>query len=87
VEVGRHLPVTAAALGLGQVGPPVAVLTCLATVIGATYTGKVVALVLDRILVRWQHPVESDSYTFSLIRRSGSGGHRRPNAAGAGCDR
>jgi H+/Cl- antiporter ClcA len=64
ISGGYHLPVTAAALVLGQGGPPLAMLTCLATVIVATYAGKGAALVLDRVLARWHHPVEGDSYTF-----------------------
>jgi H+/Cl- antiporter ClcA len=64
ISGGYHLPVTAAALVLGQGGPPLAVLTCLATIIVAAFAGKGVAFVLDRILARWHHPVESDSYTF-----------------------
>jgi chloride channel protein, CIC family len=64
ISGGYHLPFTAVALVLGQGGPPLAVLTCLATVIVAGYAGKGVASLLDRILARWPHPVESDSYTF-----------------------
>ena len=64
ISGGYHLPVTAVALVLGQGGPLLAELTCLATVIVAAYAGKGAALMLDRILARWPHPVESDSYTF-----------------------
>jgi len=64
ISGGYHLPFTAIALVLGQGGPGLAVLTCLATVIVAAYAGAGVAFVLDRILSRWPHPVESDSYTF-----------------------
>jgi H+/Cl- antiporter ClcA len=64
ISGGYHLPFTAVALLLGQGGPPLAVLTCLATVIVATYAGRAVAFALDRILARWPYPVESDSYTF-----------------------
>jgi len=61
---GYHLPFTAVALLLGQGGSPLAILTCLATVAVATYAGTAAAFLLDRIPVRWPHPVESDSYTF-----------------------
>jgi H+/Cl- antiporter ClcA len=64
ISGGYHLPVTAIALVLGQGGPLLAELTCLATVIVAAYAGNGVAYLLDRMLARWPHPVESDSYTF-----------------------
>jgi chloride channel protein, CIC family len=64
ISGGYHLPFTAIALVLGQGGPPVAMLTCLATVIVAAYAGTGTALLLDRILARWPYPIESDSYTF-----------------------
>jgi H+/Cl- antiporter ClcA len=64
ISGGYHLPFTAAALVLGQGGPPFAMLTCLATVMAASYAGRGTALLLDRILARWPYPVESDSYTF-----------------------
>lgn len=64
ISGGYHLPFTAIALVLGQGGPPLAMLTCLATVIVAAYAGKGAAFLLDRILARWPYPVESDSYTF-----------------------
>ena len=64
ISGGYHLPFTAVALVLGQGGPHLAMLTCLATVIVAAYAGTGAAFLLDRILTRWPHPVESDSYTF-----------------------
>ena len=64
ISGGYHLPVTAIALVLGQGGAPLAVLTCLATVLVATYAGTGSAFLLDRILGHWPHPVVSDSYTF-----------------------
>ena len=64
ISGGYHLPFTAVALVLGQGGPCLAMLTCVATVIVAAYAGKGTAFLLDRILARWPYPVESDSYTF-----------------------
>lgn len=64
ISGGYHLPFTAVALVLGQGGPRLAMLTCLATAIVAAFVGRGTALVLDRILARWPYPVESDSYTF-----------------------
>jgi H+/Cl- antiporter ClcA len=64
ISGGYHLPVTAIALVLGQGGPLLAMLTCLATVIVAAYAGTGAAFLLDRTLARWPNPVESDSYTF-----------------------
>lgn len=64
ISGGYHLPFTAVALVLGQSGPSLAMLTCVATVVVAAYAGKGTALLLDRILARWPYPVESDSYTF-----------------------
>jgi len=64
ISGGYHLPFTAVALVLGQGGPPVAVLTCLATVVVAAYAGTGAAFLLDLILGRSTHPVVSDSYTF-----------------------
>jgi H+/Cl- antiporter ClcA len=64
ISGGYHLPVTAIALVLSQGGPPLAMLTCVATVIVAAYAGTGAALLLDRALAPWRHPVESDSYTF-----------------------
>ena len=54
----------ALALILGQGGAPLAVLTCLATVIVAAYAGRATAFLLDLTLGRSPHPVVSDSYTF-----------------------
>jgi CIC family chloride channel protein len=64
ISGGYHLPFTAIALVLGQGGPPLAVLTCLATVLVATYAGTGAAYLLDLIVGRSHHPVVSDSYTF-----------------------
>ena len=61
---GYHLPFTAVALVLGQGGAPLAMLTCLATVLVAAYAGTGTAFVLDRMLRRSPHPVVSDSFTF-----------------------
>jgi CIC family chloride channel protein len=47
---GYHLPFTALALVLGQGGPKLAMLTCLATVVVAAFAGKGAAWLLDRIL-------------------------------------
>jgi len=46
ISGGYHLPFTAVAMVLGQGGPPLAMLTCLATVVVAGSTGAVVALVV-----------------------------------------
>lgn len=64
ISGGYHLPFTAVALVLGQGGPPLALLTCLATVVVAAYAGTGSALLLDLILGPSTHPVVSDSYTF-----------------------
>jgi H+/Cl- antiporter ClcA len=64
ISGGYHLPFTAIALVLGQGGPPLAMVTCLATVIVAAYAGHGTAFVLDRMLARWPYPVESDAYTY-----------------------
>jgi len=64
ISGGYHLPFTAVALLLGQGGPPLAVLTCLATVIVAAYAGTGAAFLLDLALGRSPHPVVSASYTF-----------------------
>jgi H+/Cl- antiporter ClcA len=64
ISGGYHLPFTAIALILGQGGDPLAVLTCLVTVVVAAYAGTGAALLMDRMLARWPYPVESDSYTF-----------------------
>jgi CIC family chloride channel protein len=50
ISGGYHLPVTAVVLVLSQGGPPLAVLTCLATVIVAAFAGTGSAKMLDRIL-------------------------------------
>jgi len=52
ISGGYHLPLTAAALVLSQGGPPLAVLTCLATVIVAAVAGTASAKLLDQILSR-----------------------------------
>jgi H+/Cl- antiporter ClcA len=43
ISGGYHLPFTAVAMVLGQGGPPLAMLTCLATVVVAGFAGTVVA--------------------------------------------
>jgi H+/Cl- antiporter ClcA len=50
ISGGYHLPFTALALVLGQGGPKLAMLTCLATVAAAAFAGTGVAWLLDRIL-------------------------------------
>jgi chloride channel protein, CIC family len=50
ISGGYHLPFTAIALVLGQGGPKLAMLTCLATVAAAALAGKAAAWLLDRIL-------------------------------------
>jgi H+/Cl- antiporter ClcA len=50
ISGGYHLPFTAVALVVSQGGPPLAVLTCLAAVVVAAFTGMGSAKGLDRIL-------------------------------------
>jgi H+/Cl- antiporter ClcA len=50
ISGGYHLPFTAVALVLGQGGPPLAVLTCLGTVVVAGVAGTGAAQLLDRLL-------------------------------------
>jgi chloride channel protein, CIC family len=50
ISGGYHLPFTALALVLGQGGPKLAMLTCVATVAAASFAGKGAAWLLDRIL-------------------------------------
>jgi CIC family chloride channel protein len=50
ISGGYHLPFTAIALVLGQGGPKLAMLTCLATVATASFAGTGAAWLLDRIL-------------------------------------
>ena len=50
ISGGYHLPFTAVALVLGQGGPKLAMLTCLATVTAAAFAGTGAAWLLDRIL-------------------------------------
>ncbi len=50
ISGGYHLPFTAIALVLGQGGPRLAMLTCLATVAAAGFSGTGAAWMLDRIL-------------------------------------
>jgi chloride channel protein, CIC family len=64
ISGGYHLPFTAVALVLGQGGPRLALLTCVATVIVAAYVGRGAAWLVDRILARWPYQVESEAYTF-----------------------
>lgn len=64
ISGGYHLPFTAAALLLGQGGPPLAVLTCLATAMVAAYTGTAAVYLMDRLLARWPYPGERGEYTF-----------------------
>ena len=49
ISGGYHLPFTAIALVLGQGGPRLAMLTCLATVAAAGFSGRGAAWMLDRI--------------------------------------
>jgi chloride channel protein, CIC family len=70
ISGGYHLPFTAVALVLSQGGPRLAVLTCLATVVVASFAGKGSALLVDRILSRGDVDVgkkptmEPDPYSF-----------------------
>jgi len=50
ISGGYHLPFTAVALVLGQGGPKLAMLTCLATVAAAGFAGRGSAWLLDRVL-------------------------------------
>jgi H+/Cl- antiporter ClcA len=50
ISGGYHLPLTAIALVLGQGGPVFAMLTCLATVVVASYAGAGAAFLTDRVL-------------------------------------
>jgi H+/Cl- antiporter ClcA len=50
ISGGYHLPFTALALVVGQGGPKLAMLTCLATVATAAFAGTAGAWLLDRIL-------------------------------------
>jgi H+/Cl- antiporter ClcA len=50
ISGGYHLPLTAIALVLGQGGPVLAMLTCLATVVVAGYAGRGAASLADRVL-------------------------------------
>jgi H+/Cl- antiporter ClcA len=50
ISGGYHLPFTAIALVLSQGGPPLAVLTCLATVVVAAFAGEGSAKLVDRIV-------------------------------------
>jgi H+/Cl- antiporter ClcA len=70
ISGGYHLPFTAVALVLSQGGPPLAVLTCLATVIVAAFAGTGSAKMLDRILslgrrgVAEEPTMAEDPYSF-----------------------
>jgi len=70
ISGGYHLPFTAVALVLSQGGPPLAVLTCLATVVVAAVAGTGSAKVLDRILsiarpgVEKTPAISEDPYSF-----------------------
>jgi H+/Cl- antiporter ClcA len=60
ISGGYHLPFTAVAMVLGQGGPRLAVLTCLATVVVAGFAGKVVAsLVGHSYIEKRPHQVKS----------------------------
>jgi chloride channel protein, CIC family len=71
ISGGYHLPFTAVALVLSQGGPRLAVFTCLATVVVASFAGTGSALLVDRIWSRGQADVgkkpptmECDPYSF-----------------------
>lgn len=69
ISGGYHLPVTAVALVLSQGGPPLAVITCLATVVVAAFSGKGAALLVDRIFASGRKlgmvfATEEDPYSF-----------------------
>src|SRR5215470_1741523 len=70
ISGGYHLPFTAVALVLSQGGPPLAVLTCLATVVIAAVAGTGSAKVLDRFVstarpgVAKTPAISEDPYSF-----------------------
>jgi H+/Cl- antiporter ClcA len=70
ISGGYHLPFTAVALVLSQGGPPLAVLTCLATVLVAAVAGTGSAKLLDRILsyarpgLATKFMIAEDQYSF-----------------------
>jgi H+/Cl- antiporter ClcA len=68
ISGGYHLPFTAIALVLSQGGPRLAVLTCLATVVVASFAGTGSALLVDRMWPRGLTDVEKkperDPYSF-----------------------
>jgi CIC family chloride channel protein len=59
---GYRLPFTAVALVLGQGGPGLAALTCLATVAVAAVAGKGAAAMLDRIIARGRAAIEDTTH-------------------------
>ncbi len=59
---GYRLPFTAVALVLGQGGPHLATLTCLATVAVATFAGAGAASVLDRVFGAGDRPIEASAH-------------------------
>jgi chloride channel protein, CIC family len=67
---GYRLPFTAVALVLGQGGPHLATLTCLATVAVATFAGAGAASALDRLLGIGNAPIETSSYRSSIEKRA-----------------
>lgn len=71
ISGGYHLPFTAVALVLSQGGPRLAVLTCLATVVVASFAGTGSAQLVDRMRYRGQADIgkkpsttEHDPYSF-----------------------
>jgi chloride channel protein, CIC family len=60
---GYHLPFTAAAMVLGVGGPHLATLTCLATVVTASFAGSGAALLFDRLtgLLHFRRPPSASS--------------------------
>jgi H+/Cl- antiporter ClcA len=60
---GYHLPFTAAAMVLGVGGPHMAMLTCLATVVIASFAGSRAALLFDRLieLLHFRRPPSASS--------------------------
>jgi H+/Cl- antiporter ClcA len=59
---GYRLPFTAVALVLGQGGPGLATLTCLATVAVAAFAGTGAAAMLDRMLARRKAAIEDKTH-------------------------
>jgi H+/Cl- antiporter ClcA len=59
ISGGYHLPFTAVAMVLGQGGPRLAILTCLATVVVAGFAGRVAASLLGHAYIEKRVPLKS----------------------------